>query len=71
MSAAAIRFRPGTAEALESIAGFRNILVHDYLRLDRELVHQFLRTRLDALRRFAADIADFLSRTEGSLPGPW
>ena len=53
-----------TADSLASMAGFRHILVHEYLRLDRELAHRFLRIKLDAFRHFAADIADFLSQAE-------
>lgn len=45
---------------LSHLAGFRNVLVHDYVRLDRSRVHAFLTTRLDGLRRFAADIARLL-----------
>jgi uncharacterized protein YutE (UPF0331/DUF86 family) len=51
-----------TARELTNLAGFRNLLVHDYTRVDRARVHAFLNTRLDGFRRFAADIADFVSR---------
>jgi len=37
---------------LEKMAGFRNILVHDYLTLDRELEYEIIRTNLDDLRKF-------------------
>jgi uncharacterized protein YutE (UPF0331/DUF86 family) len=39
------------AQRLASLAGFRNILVYEYLRLDWDLVYQNLQ-RLDDLRRF-------------------
>ncbi len=59
----------GTAEELKSLAGFRNLLVHDYTRLDRHRIHAFLNSRLDGLRHFAADIATYLAthgaRTDG------
>ena len=49
-----------TARELTSMAGFRNLLVHDYTRLDRARVHAFIATRLDGLRHFASDIAKYI-----------
>ena len=46
-----------TKAELTNLSGFRNVLVHDYARLDRSRVHTVLITRLDGLRRFAAEIA--------------
>jgi uncharacterized protein YutE (UPF0331/DUF86 family) len=46
-----------TQNELTNLSGFRNLLVHDYTRLDRSRVHAFLTTRLGGLRHFAADIA--------------
>jgi len=43
---------------LEKMAGFRNILVHDYLTLDRELEYEIIRTNLDDLRKFMEMIVD-------------
>lgn len=54
-----------TASRLDNLGGFRNILVHDYVRLDRKLVYDFLRTRLGDLRRFAQDVAEFLESGAG------
>lgn len=51
-----------TAEGLASIAGFRNLLVHDYTRIDRARVHRFISTRLGSLQAFAVDIATYLAR---------
>ncbi len=49
---------------LESIwlqmIGFRNILVHDYLDLDRRVVYQVLQKHLDDLRVLASVFARFL-----------
>ena len=42
----------GLKERLEGLAGFRNILVHDYIRLDPERV-------LEALARAPRDFGDF------------
>ncbi|MCS6952496.1 MAG: DUF86 domain-containing protein [Bryobacteraceae bacterium] len=52
----------GTASRLDSLAGFRNVLVHDYVRLDRNRVYEFARNRLDELRGFAREVAEFLGR---------
>ena len=57
--------RPETAAELTSLAGFRNILVHDYIKIDRGRVHEFLKTRLDGFRHFAADISAFLQQHGG------
>jgi uncharacterized protein YutE (UPF0331/DUF86 family) len=47
------------ARRLASLAGFRNILVHEYLRLDWDLVYQNLQ-RLDDLRRFREYVLSWL-----------
>jgi uncharacterized protein YutE (UPF0331/DUF86 family) len=39
-------------KALASMVGFRNILVHDYARLDPEIVIRVLRTDLSDVERF-------------------
>lgn len=62
--AAASIIQAGTAQELANMAGFRNLLVHDYTRVDRRRVHEFLRSRLDGFRRFAADIATYLDTIE-------
>lgn len=49
-----------TADSLFSLAGFRNVLVHDYLTLNHEQVHAFLNTRLDSIRSFARDVSEWL-----------
>ncbi len=43
---------------LEKMAGFRNILVHDYLVLDREREYEIIRSNLDELRKFMELIVD-------------
>lgn len=52
---------PETLDELANLAGFRNLLVHEYVRLDRSRVHAFLKTHLTGLHRFAADIAGQLA----------
>jgi uncharacterized protein YutE (UPF0331/DUF86 family) len=55
-----------TEAALESLAGFRNRLVHDYFRLEHTRVHLFIRTRLDGFRLFARDVAQWLDSSPGA-----
>ncbi len=58
------------ARQLAPIAGFRNILAHQYLSVDWDEVHRHLQ-RLDDLVRFAELVRDWLRRrgqTEGSQP---
>ncbi len=42
------------------MVGFRNILVHDYLEVDRELVYEVLQTRLGDLEELKQVFATFL-----------
>lgn len=51
----------GTAKRLESLAGFRNVLVHEYADVDLRRVHAGL-GRLDDLDAFVADVESWLSR---------
>jgi uncharacterized protein YutE (UPF0331/DUF86 family) len=51
----AMRFR--------GIAGFRNVLVHAYLELDRELLIELLNERLDDFRFFAERIQAHLAQS--------
>ena len=48
------------ANRFSPIAGFRNILVHEYAPIDIELVHKHLTTDLDDLDRFSQHVAAFL-----------
>lgn len=43
---------------LEKMAGFRNILVHDYMTLDRELEFEIIIDNLDDFRKFMEIVAD-------------
>jgi uncharacterized protein YutE (UPF0331/DUF86 family) len=51
------------AEQIAGIAGFRSILVHEYLRVDLREVYRALHERLDDFREFARQIALFLQKT--------
>ncbi len=44
-------------ETLQRMAGFRNILIHEYTRIAPEVVFAVLTRRLRDLRRFAREIA--------------
>lgn len=42
------------------MAAFRNVLVHDYLRLDLKKVHQVVRDKLKVFEELAKVYAEFL-----------
>jgi uncharacterized protein YutE (UPF0331/DUF86 family) len=50
----------GLVRRLAGVAGFLNILVHDYLDIDRRLVYQYLQDGLDDLEFFAQEVVRFL-----------
>ena len=50
------------AEDIKGIAGFRNILVHEYTKIDYELLYNYLEHRLDDLREFAGHISAYLDK---------
>ena len=50
------------AEALKRMKGMRNILVHEYGRIDDELVFETVRDRLGDFAVFRGEILDFLRR---------
>ena len=54
------------AERISGLAGFRNILVHEYLTVDPLKVHQALQDGLKDLKAFIVYITDFMRR-EGYL----
>lgn len=47
-------------ERLIGIANFRNILVHDYEKIDREIIYLKLQRNLDDFRDFKKEILKFL-----------
>ena len=51
-------------DEMRGMVGFRNILVHGYLKIDPSEVHRILTTRLGDLEHFAQSIADFLERVD-------
>lgn len=50
----------GNKENYEKMAGFRNVVVHDYVRLDPEIVFNVLQRSLPDLEAFARRIKEFL-----------
>lgn len=48
------------AKRIAPMGGFRNILVHDYLRVDPRKVYDFLQHRLSDFERFARAMAKHL-----------
>jgi uncharacterized protein YutE (UPF0331/DUF86 family) len=51
---------PVLGTSLASMVGFRNILVHDYTRLNAEIVLRVVRKDLADVTRFAAAVRDVL-----------
>jgi uncharacterized protein YutE (UPF0331/DUF86 family) len=50
------------AARLRRIAGFRNVLVHGYLRVDLKIVEEVLAQRLPELEQFARYVDAYLER---------
>jgi uncharacterized protein YutE (UPF0331/DUF86 family) len=48
------------AESIRGMAGFRNLLVHGYARVDLARVREFLRTRLGDFNVFAGHVVRYL-----------
>ena len=48
------------AERMKGMVNFRNILVHEYMEIDNEIVHQHLNERLKDFDSFARSIVDYL-----------
>lgn len=49
-------------EKMKNLVRFRNILVHEYFKINPEKVWQHLQTSLDTLRQFAKYIVTFLEK---------
>ncbi len=45
---------------LDGIVGFRNILVHEYGKIDRKKVYLYLQEQVDSLRLFRREILTYL-----------
>ena len=49
------RLDASLADGLKRMVGFRNVAVHDYIRLDLAIVRSIIETQLDNLARFARE----------------
>jgi uncharacterized protein YutE (UPF0331/DUF86 family) len=50
----------GLGRVMVDMAGFRNVIVHDYTRVDPEVVIRILRKHLDDFRRFETEALGWL-----------
>lgn len=50
------------AQSIKGMAGFRNLLVHEYARIDMEKLTDILDNRLKDFSLFASYISDYLAR---------
>jgi uncharacterized protein YutE (UPF0331/DUF86 family) len=51
------------AQRIAGVAGFRNVLIHEYLTVDPQRVYQMLQTGLDDLVKFSEYINVYLRQT--------
>ncbi len=51
---------PELLAELDGMAAFRNVLVHDYLRLDREKVYRIIQDKVPAMRELGKIFASLL-----------
>jgi uncharacterized protein YutE (UPF0331/DUF86 family) len=50
------------ADKIQGMAGLRNILVHEYLRIDPNKLHDFMQNRLADFTGFMAYVQDYLDK---------
>lgn len=55
---------PEISSKLESMARFRNLLVHLYSRVENEKIYEFLQEELADFDKFAQDIANFIQKND-------
>ena len=55
-----------TAGRLKGLGGFRNILVHGYLKVDAQRVEAYLAAAPDCFSEFSRDIRRWLETTLGA-----
>lgn len=51
---------PGLLSTLKEMRGFRNVLVHEYTRIDDTLVYRMAKTRLDDFQTFKREVIKYL-----------
>lgn len=52
-------------QKLRGIAGFRNILVHEYEKVDKEIIYQSLQSRMSQFQEFKKQALRFLKGVNG------
>lgn len=52
----------GLADKLEGFGGFRNVLIHEYIKLDAKKVYEAVTMKLDILERFKKEIAEWMAK---------
>ncbi|MFP3975108.1 MAG: type VII toxin-antitoxin system HepT family RNase toxin [Chloroflexota bacterium] len=57
---------PQTLEVVREMKAFRNIIVHEYTRIDDRIVYQMAKTRLDDFRAFEDEVLSYLSKEDSS-----
>ena len=58
------------AQRFAGIAGFRNIVIHEYLVVDPIKVYELLQTGPDDFRAFARYVVDYLRQSGATLESP-
>jgi uncharacterized protein YutE (UPF0331/DUF86 family) len=53
----------GFAERFAGVASFRNVLIHEYLAVDLDIVYDHLENDLDDFRLFARYVTEYLQRS--------
>ena len=56
----------GLSDNLKEIVGFRNILVHEYVELDKDIEREIYRKGLSFVEKFIKEISTFLSNLKGN-----
>ena len=51
---------PGLGRVMVEMTGFRNVVVHEYARIDAEVVIRILRKNLEDFRRFETEALRWL-----------
>lgn len=54
---------PDLAERFAGVASFRNILIHEYLAVDLDIVYDHLQDNLDDFQLFGRYVAEYLARS--------
>lgn len=52
------------ADGLKGFAGFRNILVHEYIKIDQRIIHRALKEDLNLLTAFMKSISSWIKDKE-------